>query len=218
MSDNQLIRVTPPSPGVRGEICIGETCFTWPDPSCGFKPQIIGWKRPVFPCVMLGGNWGRQLIFEQENGQTYFENDAPVAWFSPETGMYPFAGGEEVVEGFEDRRVRSIAIKYNLMVAYGLIPGTGVNIPAAEFHLNDLYMDAEATAFSRSVYMSNLPAPQPSGVTVAKIFQANSVETFNTYLKQFQAEGWKGAWARPNNAVWTDTEYFVSEPLVKRGP
>ena len=206
---NNRIKVTPRRPGVRGSICVGGVCFEWQDPVIGFKPQILGWRRPQFPCVMLGGYYGRQLIYEESSGLTYFENEAPVSWLSPNTPAD--VGGEEVVEGYEDRRVRQVCVRYNQMVSLGMLPGEGLQIPAATFRINDYFMDGE-DAFTRSTYMANL-GKQPEGVSIAKVFQANSDETFNEYLDQFRSEGFNGAWVRPNDSVWGDVEFFVDEPL-----
>jgi hypothetical protein len=152
-------------------------------------------------------------MFEKETQLTYYENEGPLFWLHPDTGPYPFAGIEELCEGFEDRRVLNVAKKYNSMVFLGIVHGDPLDIPSPTIHLNDLYMDPEANAFTRSVYLTNLPKPQPESVTVAKLYQANSRESFNQYLAQFKKEGWLGAWVRPNDSIWTDTEFFVKEPL-----
>ena len=206
------IQVCPPKPGVKGEICFGPVCFTWADPLCGFKPQQRGWRKPTFPCVMCGGNWGRQLVYEKESELTYFQDQGPIWWHYPAIGKYAFAGAEEICEGFEDRRVRSAAIKYNIMVGNGLVPGGPIVIPASTVHLNDIYIDDESDAFTRSAALANI-GPQPDPVTVATIFQANDEKSFNEYLTQFRQDGWLGAWVRPNESLWTDVEYFVDEEL-----
>ena len=208
----RIVRICPPKPGVKGEICVGGVCFQWPDPAIGFKPQVEGWKDVRWPCIVLGGNWGRQLVYDDETQNTYFEDEAPVFWVYPETGQYKYAGGEEIVEGLEDRRALAVAKKYNQMYSQGIVEGPPVEVQASRFHLNDLYLNEEEDAFTRSVYLTNLPQ-QTDDITVAKVYQANSKETFNDYLEQLKEDGWKGLWVRPNDSVWGDVEYFVSEPL-----
>ena len=214
MIKDPRIRVCPPQPDVKGEICVGGVCFQWPEPPIGFKPQSRGWPRPDFavPVTMCGGNFGRQLIYEDDTDQTYFENEPPLWWLYPNLANYAFGGMEEIVEGFEDRRLLTFAKKYNRMVYAGIIEGEQINLPAATVSLNDLYMDGDEDAFTRAAYLVNLPA-QPEGVKIVKLYQANSVESFNKYLDQIKDEGWAGAWVRPNDSVWGEAEYFVNEEL-----
>ena len=99
------------------------------------------------------------------------------------------------------------------MVGQGIAPPPGFNIPASTFSLNDLYMDAGEDAFTRASYLVNLPKQTDPGVKIVKLYQANSIDSFNTYLKQFKDEGWLGAWVRPNESIWGELEYFLDEEL-----
>lgn len=212
--DKPRIRVCPPTAGVRGEICVDGVCFQWPEPECGFKPQTQGWLNPNFDegVVVCGGNWGRQLIYEKDTQNTYFEGSPPSFWLYPDIDDYNFGGMEEVVEGLEDRRVYSVAKKYNQMIGAGIVEGEGVEIPPATVSLNDLFMEPLEDAFTRAAYLTNLPR-QPEGVKVVKLYQANSTNSFNQYLGQLKDEGWRGVWVRPNRSVWGDLEYFVDAEL-----
>lgn len=213
------IRICPPQAGVRGEICVNGVCFQWPEPLIGFKPQHRGWPQPDFavPVTLCGGNYGRQLVYEKAEepytGNTYFDGEPPVYWLKWITGKYPFAGGEEVCEGFEDRDVWRACFKYNQMVGAGIIPPPEFDMPPSTVSLNDLYMDAGEDAFTRAAYLVNLPKQTDPNVKVVKLYQANSIASFNKYLQQFKDEGWAGAWVRPNDSVWGEAEYFVAEEL-----
>jgi hypothetical protein len=108
----------------------------------------------------------------------------------------------------DDMLAPEFAIKYIL----NNVAGTDFPLQAGSFQINDTGQ-TDRNASQRSYNVVNLPR-QAQEVIVPQIYQANSLETLNKYLKDFKAKGCVGAICRGLDTGCSDPQYIVIDPIT----
>lgn len=174
----------------------------WPDPPMAFKEHTPTTLDDVeYPVLLIPTGLGRQIIYNRDDQQTFWKKVPPAWWLYPNATMHLY--GEEF-------RPDMGAAEFWITFVYNMTEA-GWNNPITPTEpvwlINDINQP-DYTAAQRAYAMVNL-GPQPTNVSIAKIYQANSAETLKKYMATFSDAGFKAAILRGLDHMLGEPEYIL---------
>ena len=191
----------------RNSITIGEVTIEWNDPPIPWPTYIYtGWE-PAFPILMVPSGRGNPLIFNNDDKQTYYPQMPPLFWYAVMNGVTTHLVGEAW-------RANNGLVETAIITFWNQThgPDEQIQIEAGIWLINDYYTDINSNAADRAYKLAQLPK-QPQGILVPKLYQANSKESFNTYFRQYQDEGFTSVICRPLDHLLGEPQHVVSKLL-----
>jgi hypothetical protein len=182
---------------------VRDIILEWPDPPVPFPKRVALPESPTWPLLMAPFYGGFQAMFDPKTGMFHW-NDFPPTWnyYSPNT--------EHVLMG-ETYHPNAPAPEYILKYMLNVFADTDFVLDPSKFSVNDTGQ-TDKNASPRSYNVVNL-GEQPPEVTVPQIYQVNSPETLNKYLKAYHDKGILGAICRPLDSDCSDDQYIVISPI-----
>lgn len=184
-----------------GRSVIRDIILDWPEPPVPFPKRVGLPSSPAWPLLMTPFRGGYQSMFDPATGMFHWR-DFPPTWnsYMPQTEFVLM--GETYQTGGQHYLARFLLNK---------IPGMDFAPTAEMFGINDTGQ-VDKNASQRSYNVVNL-GPQPSEVVVPQIYQVNSPETLNKYLKVYHDQGILGALCRGLESGCLDPQFIVIDPI-----
>lgn len=180
---------------------VRDIILDWPAPPVPFPKRSYLPATPAWPLLMTPWRGGFQSMFDPATGMFHWK-DYPPVWntFTPESEVVLM--GETYDPEGQD---------YLKRLLYNRLPGHNLPPTTQHFLVNDTGQ-VDLNASQRSYNVVNL-GPQPSEVNVPQIYQVNSPDTLNKYLKCYHDQGYVGAICRGLEAGCSDPQFIVIDPL-----